>query len=281
MATNIMTGDTDPFAELGGGFRLKSGDWVPASHSLAQQEQATGGGYQQPAGGAQVPAGQAPNTVQGAAGAAQTYSGAPGAAPSPYTANQGTQDVVRNTYLQRATQGTQIDRNDPNIRQQAEPYAAAVERARRQQISEAAERASARGLGESGAMDIERRMATERAGQATGQFESQLVGRELSNRRDEINDALGKLGGMLSADQMSALQRELAQLDAQLKRLGIETGAGTASAELSLRDKLGTGGLNIDLMRLLQSGQQFGDQLGFNIADREAYYNNLALQNLK
>lgn len=233
------------------------------------------------AAGTSVPGQPAPaQTIPGQAQAASTYSGTPGAAPLPNTTNQGTQDVVRNTYLQRATQGTSVNTNSPEFRAQADPYAAAVERSRRQGLSEAAERASTQGLGNSGALEAERRLLTERAGQNVGQFESQLVARELQNRRDEINQSLESLRGILSADQVAQLQREGMQLDAQMKQLGIQTGAQTAGAELGLKEKLGMGGLNIDLMRLLQQGQQFGDQLGFNIADREAYYNNLALQNL-
>lgn len=211
---------------------------------------------------------------------AQTYSATPGAAPTQQTANQGTQDVVRNSYLQQATQGTTVDRNDPNVRQQAEPFAAAQERARRQYESEQAERLSAKGLGDSGAMDAERRLATERAAQNTGAFESQLVGRELQNKRNEIQTALQALGGMVDSDQGRALQLELAKLDAQLKQAGIDTQSSLGSQELALKDKLGTGGLNLDYLRALLQNQQFGDQLGLNVADREAYWNNQALQTL-
>lgn len=192
--------------------------------------------------------------LQNQAANAQTYSISPDAAPAPFTANQGTQDVVRNTYLARATQGTQIDRNDPNFRQQVEPFEAAQERGRRTYLNEQAERLGAQGLGNSGAMQQEARMASERAAQNVGQFESQLVGRELENRRNEIKEALSGLGGMLTADQTRGLQRELADLDAAIKR------------------ELGTGALNIDLLRALLQNDQFRDQLGVNIGEIEARY---------
>jgi len=214
------------------------------------------------------------------AGNASTYSQTPGAAPVQNTTNQGTQDVVRNSYLQQATQGTTIDRNDPNFKQQVDPYNAAVERQKQGYLADAAERMSAKGMGDSGAMDTERRMANERAGEAQGSFESQLVGRELQNRRAEIQNALASLGSMVNSDQGRALQKQLADLDAQLKQAGLSQSGSLGAQELALKDKLGTGGLNIDLMRLLQQGQQFGDQLGFNVADRTAYWNNQALQNL-
>jgi len=185
----------------------------------------------------------------------QTYSPTPYATPpQPYTANQGTQDVVRNTYLAQATQGTQVNRNDPNFRQQVEPFVAAQERGRKQYLNEAAERLSAQGMGSSGALQQEARFASERASQASGAFESQLVGRELENRRQEIREALAGLSGIITNDQARALQRELTDLDAAIKR------------------ELGTGALNIDLLRALLQNQQFGKELGTRIGEIEARY---------
>lgn len=197
----------------------------------------------------------------------QTTTATPGATPSPYTTNQGTQDVVRNSYLQRATQGTTIDQNDPNFRQQADTYAAAQERARRDQVADQAEAFSAAGLGGSGAQSTQARLTNERAAQATGQFEAELVGRELQNRRDEIREALSSLSGFITNDQRNALQRELAELDAQLRRAGI------ASSE-----RLGMAGLAIDRDRLRMQDRHFNADLGFRMGDAEAGYNERALR---
>lgn len=268
--------DQDPFG--GNGVKLATGEWVPKDHPLAQQGTATPATSAAPAPG--TPGTPGATSIGQQATNAQTYSSTPGAAPLANTTNQGTQDVTRNSYLQRATQGTTIDRNDPNFKQQTDAFNAGVERQKRDYLTDAAERYSAKGMGDSGAMENERRMAAERAGQAQGSFEAQLVGRELENRRKEITDALGNLRGMISGDQQLALQKELAQIDAQLKQAGLTQSGDLGARELALKDKLGTGGLNIDLMRLLQQGQQFGDTLGFNVADRTAYWNNQALQNL-
>lgn len=210
---------------------------------------------------------------------AQTYSGAPGSAPTQNTTNQGTQDVLRNTYLKQVTQGTQIDaQNDPNIRQQSDAFAAAQERARRDQASDIAEKFA--GTGQTGAQTVEQRMLNEKAQQGRGAFEADLVGRELQTRRDEIKDALGNLGGMLSDDQNRALQLELAKLDAQIKKAGISSSESLGRSELALKDKLGMGGLNVDLARLLTQNGQFNKSLGFQIGDREATLNQQALLSL-
>lgn len=275
----------DPFTSLGGGVYVNGG-WIPKGmatpEQLAAQTAAAGPATPSaaPGGAPTTPGSPAATPIAEQAQKASTYSATPGAAPTATTTNQGTQDVVRNSYLARATQPVTVDPNDPTIRAQVDPFAAAQERARRQGLSEAAERASAQGLGDSGALDAERRLLTERAGQQTGLFESQLVGRELQTKRDEIADALVNLRGMLSGDQQAQLAKELAELDAALKRLGIETGAGTAGQELGLKRELGLGGLNLDLMQLLMQDRQFADTMGFNVADREAYWNNQALQDL-
>jgi hypothetical protein len=197
--------------------------------------------------------------------------------PDPYTTDPNNQDEFLKLLMSRMTQGTEIDPNDPNIRQQVAPYAAAIERQKRSTMSDMAEQA---GPLASGALRGQERMLGERAGQAVGGFEADLVGRELQNRRDEIRQAMEQYGGVLDADQQRQLSRELATLDAQLKQMGISSQEGLGYAELGLKEKLGTAGLNIDLMRLLQQGQQFGDDLGFRVGDREAYWNAEALRQL-
>lgn len=252
---------TDPFAAQGGGVQTPSGGWLPKSHPDAQKYLT-----QQPAAGG-APTGTAQTTIPGQATAASTYSATPGAAPLANTSNQGAQDVVRNSYLARATQGTTIDTNDPNFRQQADTFAAAQERARRNQVADQAEAFSAAGLGGSGAQSTQARLTNERAAQATGQFEAELVGRELQNRRDEIREALAASAGLITNDQRNALQRELAELDAQLRRAGI------ASSE-----RLGMAGLAIDRDRLRMQDRHFNADLGFRIGDSEAGYNERALR---
>lgn len=203
---------------------------------------------------------------------AQTYSSTPGAAPTATTTNQGTQDVLRNSYLERATQPIGVDRNDPNFRQPIDSYAAAQDRTRRRAENEAAERASAMGLGTSGALDLQRRAAQERSGQATGAFESQMLTQELQRQRNEKAEALQQLTGILSADQTRQLQRDLADLDAALKRESIAQTGSLGTADINLRDKLGTGALNVDLIRALLQNQQFLTDAGIRIGDLEGRY---------
>jgi hypothetical protein len=207
------------------------------------------------------------------AGKAQTYSDTPGAAPTQNTANQGTQDVVRNELLRKASQDTTVDTNDPNFRQQADTYQAAAERARRNAVSDNA--AQFAGTGQ-GAQDVNTRMINEGSARDQASFESQLVGNELKNKRDEISSAIQQLTGIISGDQMRALQDKLAQLDATIKQQSLASSTALGSRELDIKSALGQGGLNIDMMRLLLANSQFNDQLGFNMSDEEARLNQQA-----
>jgi len=270
-----MATDQDPFASLGGGVRLSTGEWVPQGHPLASTQGAQGpqvpGATPQPA---IVPGA---NDIPGQAAAASAYSPTPQAAPSPYTSNQGSQDVFRNTLLQKASQGTTVDQNDPNFRQQADTYNARVERDKRNYVADQAEKL---GPYQSGALQGEERVASERAGQAKGQFEADLVGRELQARRQEIAQYMTMLGGVISDDERSMLQRELADLDAALRREGLSQTGALGSRELDIRDRLGSGELNLGMLRTLLQNQQFGQDLGFRIGATEADLNNQALRYL-
>lgn len=271
----------DPFAAMGGGVQTAGGGWVPKDHPLAQGA-AAGGNTGTPPNSYYNPASVAggANTIPGQAQAASSYSGNPTGAPAATTSNQGTQDVVRNSLLAQATQKEGVDPNDPVFRQQADIHAAAGERSRRNAADQAAESSFAQGETSSGALDAQKRLINEQAAQGDASFESDLAYRELLNQRDEIKNALAGLGGMVESDQGRLLQQKLADLQAAISREGLAQSGALASQDLSLRSQLGMGGLNLDAIRTQQQNDQFNKSLGFNMADREAYYNNLALQSL-
>lgn len=133
------------------------------------------------------------------------------------TAHAGILDSIWNQINAQAKQGTNIDTNDPTFRKQADTYAAAMERSRRNAVADNAERDNAKLLGDSGAHTAEDRLVNERAGQATAGFEADLAARELQNRRSEIQNALQMAMSAGNAEQQRALTRELGMLDMQLR----------------------------------------------------------------
>jgi len=143
----------------------------------------------------------------------------------------GQRDELYNELLNRSRQTLNINpMTDANIRSQADPYAANVERERRRYMAQTAE-----GAGPLANIQGESRLASEKAGQASGLFESQLIGREMQSRRDEIAQALQARQGMLSQEQQLAMQRELAQLDAGIRNRQISSQNDQFTADLGLR----------------------------------------------
>jgi len=117
--------------------------------------------------------------------------------------------------MKRANQSLNVDRNDPTLRAQVDPAVAQQERSSRTYLNQLAERS-----GSLSNLQGERRLASERGGQAAGQLESQVIGREVDARRQEISQALSMYGAMLSADQRNALERELGYLNADIAKRG-------------------------------------------------------------
>lgn len=134
-------------------------------------------------------------------------------------ANKQRSDALYAQLQEGARQSLNIDRNDPIIRQQADAFSANQERARRNYISDTAEAA-----GPYANIQGEKRMASERYGAETGAFEAKLYGQELMARRAEIADRLKMMAGMLSGEQIQALQRDLALMDQQIKEQQVAMG---------------------------------------------------------
>ncbi len=149
-------------------------------------------------------------------------------------------DDLYNTLLGRAQQSTDISRSDPAVRAQADAYAANTDRSRQDFLQSQAERGDPYGAGYQGGQE---RITAEHAGQANAGFEAELMGRELTARRDQIQNALTQMGGMLSQEQTIALQRELARMNDALQRRGQDL-----------------------------NQNQFDATLGFNVDDRSSYW---------
>jgi hypothetical protein len=164
---------------------------------------------------------------------AQQWNAQPAAptAAAPAAPTTGTGDALVQQLMERARQGIAVDRTDPTIRAQVDPYAANVERSRRNYLGDLAERA-----GPYANLRGEERMSAERAGQASGLFEAEVIGREVSARRDEIAQALQMWGSLLTNDQRVALERELAMLNDRARTADRSTTQDQFLRELALRE---------------------------------------------
>lgn len=151
--------------------------------------------------------------------------------------------------LERAHQSLAIDpKTDPTIRASADAYAANEERARRNYISDIAEEA-----GPLANIRGEERIAAERVGQRTGAYEADLVLREQTARRKEIQDALDSIAGLGMQDKELALRKELALMDDAINRLKLNQDQSQFTSNLGYRNRA-----------LDQSGSQYNSTLGYN-----------------
>jgi flagellar biosynthesis chaperone FliJ len=113
-------------------------------------------------------------------------------------------------------------------------------------------------------------MAAERAGQQTANFQAELMGRELSARRNEIAQALSSQQGLISGDQTRALQAQLAALDQAIS----QTNATTSRQSVNNQYSLGQRQLELQLQQLLASQDMQMRRLGLDasIAQDDSNY---------
>jgi len=116
-------------------------------------------------------------------------------------------DQLFKLLMERAQQGTAVDRNSANVRSQVDPVVAQQERASRNYIDDLAEKA-----GPLANIQGEKRLAAERGGQAAGALESEVIGRENDRLLQEKMQALQLGAQFMSEQERNQLQREIAYL---------------------------------------------------------------------
>jgi hypothetical protein len=133
------------------------------------------------------------------------------------TPGQGTD--LFNALLKRSQQGLVVDPNDPIIRAQTEANNSQLNRGRTKYLQEQAERG-----GNNANITNEQRSSAEQVGQAGADFQSKLMGQELSARRQEVQQALEGMRGLLTDEQQLQLQEELANLTRAEQRYQFDSG---------------------------------------------------------
>lgn len=156
----------------------------------------------------------------------------------------------------QAGQSTNIDPNDPVIKNQTDAYRAEQTRGQRDYMANLAEKA-----GPDANLATEGRMSAEKVGQNTSGFQASLMGQELTQRRAQISDSLNSMRGMLTADQQASLQQQLAVIDNAMKE-----------QQLGVQSQLGNRGLDVDWQKALMNNSQFMAQLGLSAEDRASYW---------
>ena len=118
-----------------------------------------------------------------------------------------------------------VSAEDPTIANEMNVQSRLIDRNREQRRAAMAERMAFTGLSSggagSGAFESEIASGYEDAGQQKSGVLAQLMGRELTNRRSQLAQMLSLATQSGDAESARALQFQLAQMDAELRRMGI------------------------------------------------------------
>lgn len=229
-------------------------DWVNRVSNKAQlrstnesgstyQANGQGGVTIGPTGNVNAPANPYPVNGSGGGGGGATAAAASsggGGTPQWFTDYQNQQKAQQDQWNQRANSlyGTLMGRaqesmnvnpNDPVIKNQVDAYRAEQDRGARNAQTQWAEQS-----GPYANPQGQERMLAEKSAQATSGLQASLVGNELTARRNEVQNSLTQMGGLLSDEQRTALQQQLGLIDANLRQQGITSGNDQFAATLGL-----------------------------------------------
>lgn len=167
-----------------------------------------------------------------------------------------------NLLMGKAQQGLAVDPNDPIIKAQVDAFRASQTRDMRDYLGGIAEQS-----GPYGNINTERRMVNEDLMQNVSGFQAELMGRELTARRQEISEALALGAGLLTDTQRLGLQRELGLIDAHLRQMGLIQQGSQFDRSLAL-----------DYLQTMLQNDQFYQ--GLSQQDKQ-FYASLLLQQLE
>jgi hypothetical protein len=96
--------------------------------------------------------------------------------------------------------------------------------------------------------------------------------RGMQQQANDLQRQIANLDAQLRREGYSTQER-LAQLDAKVRELGINTQGAIGRGEIDLRRELGIGELNLGLLQALLQNQQVGNRLGFDIGQWQSILN--------
>lgn len=255
-------------------------EWAPKDHPLYGTKGYVG--YQSPS--APSPTGD-PGAAPGTAVPAPTNQALQSPSTVGATPAQGSETTVAGAFQQALVNRlapTPINAQSPEIAPAIAANRGAEQRAFERNRAQTAERAASQGLDQNAFNTQLTGLSQDRA-LREGQFAGNATLGLAQQRAQELTSALA-LGGSLLGDQdRMAIQRELAELQAQLQREGLALQGSLGSQDIGLRRDLGTGQLNLGLLNSLLGNQQFGqglassNALGVQQLNQDAFLRTLGL----
>jgi hypothetical protein len=256
---SINYSDTDPFAWLpGGGVRLASGAWVPASHPLAAG--AKWGEGTTTSTSSTTTSGPANTSYQAAiqnllnAGRPTGADAQGGAAGGGGTAADGYQPTAAT-----AQQNINLMNSPEN-----QAFQLAQQRNEERQRAQIAERDAANGTAESGAQEGQFAGLRQARGEQQANFVGQLAITRMQQQREDLVNGIQFAMADQQFTRAEALKKELGYLDASIRQKQMELQASTEGAKLSESGRQYDLGLGFNYTELQQRAQQAAMELLLN-----------------
>lgn len=165
-------------------------------------------------------------------------------------------DLFQQTLMKILGQG-EVDANDPAIQNVLNAARTSGTRADDRERAFLAERAAKEGFSDSGGFDTQAQGILQRRGEYEAGLSADLVQEAQVQRMGQIMAALQMAGNRITEQERQALQKELGELDAAVRREGYSTQRSIASEDSALRRYLGDRGFDLDWARLGSDNAQF------------------------
>jgi hypothetical protein len=257
-------GAVDPFAASGGGIYINGG-WIPKNNPAALAAAGYTGSTS-----TTTTTGTGNGTALGSSGigsnvTAPTVPGANWLDPNdPMYAS-----LRQNVLDLLGTDWENASITDPDLAPQATTYSGARQRQARDEYGRQQERLATQGLGQSGASDIALRQGLEQQGQDIAAYNANLVGQKLNDRRDMLIQGIQTATTLGMSEEANQLQRELAQVNAQIATNSLNQGYVGQDlqwrlANLDTNTRIDLANLNAQLTR-----EGYGTQERLAIMDNE------------
>jgi hypothetical protein len=183
-----------------------------------------------------------------------------------------------------------VDDNDPTLAGMNQAWQGQAQRGLAQGREALAARAAATGM-PTGAIDSAVQGSYENLAKGGADYKANLKYTELNNRRANLAQSLQMGAGVLNQQEQTDLQRQIAEMDTQLKDMGLNAGSFLQGRQTDVSEGLGLGNQNLSLFNSLTGNQQFYDnlagvnqrfydQLGSDNGWREALLNSQIMQEL-
>lgn len=160
----------------------------------------------------------------------------PGQSPAPQpNPQQQMQGMLRDSIMNLlGTNVTSASVTDADIAPQSRAFAAGAERAQAARRAEVVHAAQRGGWGNSGGLDQRLDALSQQTGQAIGANDAALIGQKLETRRQQLQTAIQAASSLGLADEANNLQRQLANLNAQVQTRGQDIGFAQIGAQRDL-----------------------------------------------